>query len=136
MTRINVIEPALLADQHLIAEYRELPRVFAIARPLRPCERGAYVMGTGHVRFFFERTGWLSRRQVQIIAECLNRGIAVQHVKAPTPISGLDGDWHPTADDLRTNLDRLIAKVADKPGWYRFRGEIVADDFYTRHLKR
>ena len=27
MTRINVIPPAELSDQHLIAEYRELPRV-------------------------------------------------------------------------------------------------------------
>lgn len=41
MTRINVIEPSRLSDQHLGAEYRELPRVFglvrdAIARGERP----------------------------------------------------------------------------------------------------
>ena len=30
MTRINTIDPANLTDQHLMAEARELPRVFAL----------------------------------------------------------------------------------------------------------
>lgn len=28
MTRVNVVDPSLLSDKHLGAEYRELPRVF------------------------------------------------------------------------------------------------------------
>gem|GEM_PF-2001583 len=28
MTRINLVSPSVLADQHLIAEWRELPRIF------------------------------------------------------------------------------------------------------------
>ena len=32
MTRINVVPPRLLLDEHLLAEYRELPRVFALAK--------------------------------------------------------------------------------------------------------
>lgn len=31
MTRINLIPPAQLSDQHLLAEYRELPRIFTMA---------------------------------------------------------------------------------------------------------
>lgn len=34
MTRINVIPVQLLSDQHLGAEYRELPRVFGAVRYL------------------------------------------------------------------------------------------------------
>ena len=32
MTRINLINPEKLTDQHLLAEYRELPRIFWILR--------------------------------------------------------------------------------------------------------
>lgn len=32
MTRINLLPPAQLADQHLIAEYRELPRIFTLVK--------------------------------------------------------------------------------------------------------
>ncbi|ENT03393.1 hypothetical protein C038_02848 [Brucella sp. 63/311] len=32
MTRINCIPPAELTGPHLVAEYRELPRVFALVR--------------------------------------------------------------------------------------------------------
>jgi hypothetical protein len=32
MTRINCIDPALLSDKHLGAEYRELPRIFNLVR--------------------------------------------------------------------------------------------------------
>ena len=30
MTRINTMPPEHLTDQHLFAEYRELPRIFAL----------------------------------------------------------------------------------------------------------
>ena len=135
MTRINCIHPSWLADQHLIAEYKELPRVFTLARLLRPQERGPYKMGTGHVRFFYERTGWLSRRQEALIEECLGRGFNIQYTTAPDPLPGLDGDWDPTTDDAQTNLIRLAEKVEQKPGWYKHRGVIVSDNFYSRHLR-
>jgi deoxyribonuclease (pyrimidine dimer) len=32
MTRINVVPPRELTRQHLIAEYRELPRVFGLVK--------------------------------------------------------------------------------------------------------
>ena len=32
MTRINCIAPALLNNKHLLAEYRELPRVFGLVK--------------------------------------------------------------------------------------------------------
>lgn len=31
MTRINVVDPRDLTDEHLFAEWRELPRVFTLA---------------------------------------------------------------------------------------------------------
>ena len=131
MTRITTIPPERLTDQHLIAEYRELPRVFALARPLAPRERAdRYTLGAGHVRFFFERTGFLSKRQAAIIAECIDRGFAIAHRTAPEPVAGLDADWTPDAAAHAVNLDRLREKLEARPGFYRHRGQVVGADFY------
>jgi len=32
MTRVNLVDPSLLTDQHLRAEWHELPRVFTLAK--------------------------------------------------------------------------------------------------------
>ena len=132
MTRINVIEPASLADQHLIAEYRELPRVFALARPLTLRERvPAYRLGAGHVKFFYDLTGWLASRQVALIAECQRRGFSVQHTSPPAPVPGLDGDWLPPPEAVALNLARLRDKLLLRPGFYRYCGKVVGQDFYA-----
>ena len=130
MTRINVIHPSYLTDQHLIAEYRELPRVFALARPITP-EPTEYTLGPGHVRFFYTRTRYLARRQAELIYECLLRGFNIQHTTAPDPVPGCDGDWTPTVEAARINIARLDDKVKQRPAWYTWRGKIVPDNWYT-----
>ena len=133
MTRINVIPPEKLTDQHLIAEYRELPRVFALARHLAPREVvPTYRLGSGHVKFFYPLTGWLARRQASLIVECQRRGFAVQHTTPPVPLEGLDGDWIPTSEARTANIERLRAKLRAKPGFYRFHGEPVDQSFYDQ----
>lgn len=129
MTRINVIPPAALTDQHLIAEYRELPRVFALARPA-PDAPPAYTLGAGHVRFFYGRTGYLSRRQADIIAECQSRGFNVAHTTPPAPLANLNADWTPDAAAIGVNLGRLRDKLASAKRPYTHRGQPVAGDFY------
>jgi deoxyribonuclease (pyrimidine dimer) len=133
MTRINVIPPEDLTDQHLIAEYRELPRVFALARHLAPREVvPTYRLGSGHVKFFYPLTGWLAARQAAIIAECFDRQFEIQHTSPPDPVPGLDGDWTPTPEARAENIARLRAKLHARPGFYRFRGELVGPDFYDQ----
>ena len=125
MTRINCIDPVDLLDQHLLAEYRELPRVFKLARKLDPSEVVAtYRLGTGHVKFFYDKTAWLARRQAALIAECRLRGFDVKHTAAPDPIPGLDGDWAPDAAAIDANLERLQAKVDARPKFYRYCGVV------------
>lgn len=131
MTRINVVRPGDLADQHLIAEYRELPRVFALAEAallkrgaarVRASSPPAYTLGEGHVCFFYPRTGYLARRQAEIIAECVRRGFAPKHRTPPTPVPGLDDDWTPTAEALAMNRARIAERIAARPDFYRFTG--------------
>ena len=125
MTRINTEAPGDLLDQHLLAEYRELPRVFTLAeRWLEAGKPGklppTYRLGTGHVRYFYDKTKWLARRQQALVAECLRRGFAIQHIDTPVPVPGLDGDWTPRPEDRLANLARLSEKYLARPDFYRY----------------
>ena len=116
MTRINLVDPALLSDKHLGAEYRELPRVFALVRAA--AERGEkpgdgsperFTLGTGHVRFFYPRLGFLVQRHALLVQECARRGRKVSY-PAP-PLAGIPGEWfggyEPTDADMRLSLNRI-----------------------------
>ena len=73
MTRINsAINPKTLTDQHLIAELRELPRIFtAVEKRIKnnilfndiPKR---FRLGTGHVKFFYNKTNFLLDRHKQL----------------------------------------------------------------------
>lgn len=117
MTRINVIDPRLLSDKHLGAEYRELPRVFglvraAIARGLTPTQIQSpqiYTMGPGHVLFFYTRLLWVENRYYRLVEECKARGRTVEYPDPPShgiPVEWF-GDWKPTPAAIITNTDRI-----------------------------
>lgn len=135
MTRINTIPPAALTDQHILAEYRELPRIFALVAAAIRANKSLegpvrYTMGAGHVRFFYTRTDYLSARQTALIAELLSRGCNLTHREAPVPITF--SGWAPDAADIEVNLARLRErlKAAPRPGYYTHRGVPVGPDFY------
>lgn len=115
MTRINCIDPELLSDKHLIAEYRELPRIFNLIRKAQ--ERNdtktlsTYRLGEGHVRFFYDKALYLQRRQQSLIDECLNRKFNIQYTDTSSLLDGIDpsrlNDWIPTAGDITINISRI-----------------------------
>lgn len=120
MTRINVIPPSRLSSKHLVAEYRELPRVFglvlkAIERGEKPNLVGQYSMGKGHVRFFFPRLQWLLTRYDNLVVEMKRRGYRPRYAQ-PARIDDIPrewwGDWKPTAVDIETNMVRLRERDA------------------------
>ena len=71
MTRINLIEPNKLTNQHLVAEYREIFMVgSSLQRSLKspswektkntlPTE---FTLNGGHVKFFYNKGKYLSKR--------------------------------------------------------------------------
>ena len=87
MTRINVIEPFLLSDKHLGAEYRELPRIFGAVRTLSsknvlPSSMeipSTYRLGKSHVTFFYDKLSYLTKRYLALCHECRLRGRAVNY---------------------------------------------------------
>jgi deoxyribonuclease (pyrimidine dimer) len=83
MTRINVVPVETLSRQHLIAEYREITRLpgnlrASLSRKSKPFSMSEipseYVLGTGHVKFFFDKMQYLEQRFQQLTSEMLRRG--------------------------------------------------------------
>lgn len=135
MTRINTIPPERLTDQHLLAEYRELPRVLPLAAaavkrgiilgPLR------YTLGKGHVTFFYSRTDYLVRRHAAIVTELLSRGYNLSRREPLVAVVGCgESKWTPTKRDEQVNLDRLRERLRSKQNFYTFYGTPVPPDFY------
>lgn len=121
MTRINCVPPSELTDKHLGAEYRELPRVFTLA--YNSYSRGdaansfpnEYVLGVGHVKFFYTKLHYLRRRYSELVAECIKRGRHVSFLEIPElpPMSvSWWQDWEPTEEALKLNR----ARIADRLG--------------------
>lgn len=85
MTRINLgIHPEELCDQHLLAEYRELPRI--VSAVMKRIDNGKgfddipeqFTLGKGHVKYFYNKGSYLVARQDAIIKELLRRGFNIQ----------------------------------------------------------
>lgn len=121
MTRINLLHPKFLCDQHLLAEHRELTRIpnsilsgkYSLEGKHIPT---SYVLGTGHVTFFFNKIDFLFERYLQLHQECLNRNFAVTW-KFPTLLSFKDSDniqYTVTKQDRSLNKARLIERTPRK----------------------
>lgn len=126
MTRINVVPPAELVNKHLMAEYRELPRIFTdvrkrIAKGQQPADiqrPDRYKLGAGHCLFFVTRCGWLLERYQQLCGELLERGynlnlelfndICDAAELLPTQWRGA---YQPDADAMQINRQRIKERL-------------------------
>ena len=114
MTRINVgILPKELSDKHLIAEHREIKRIPNCISKGRYNMDGIpdrFKLGTGHVKFFYDKLSYLKDRYVSLYDECTRRGFNVQnYIKAWDSIpKELMGDYKPTDNDRKLIQQRII----------------------------
>lgn len=138
MTRINTIPPSQLTDQHLFAEFREITRVSSLARHLSVNERVEnYTMGTGHVKFFYNKGLYLAKRLVQLQNELtLRANVAYTPKEYKQHDNHLNNDWEPNYAAHMTNLLRLDAKLRDRPTFYRYYGKPVQTNFYLNYLSK
>ncbi|MDD0824465.1 pyrimidine dimer DNA glycosylase/endonuclease V [Mannheimia sp. AT1] len=120
MTRINLVPPAELCDQHLLAEHRELTRIPNAVAKGKFSLKGQpedYKLGEGHVRFFFNKLTFLKKRYDLLHEECLARGFNVQYFwteSLPTePLLWLD--YEPTETALKANRERIAIRMPAKP---------------------
>ena len=117
MTRINCIDPALLNNKHLLAEYRELPRVFGLVKkaikngysPKNFEQFNSYKIGTGHVKFFYTRLAWLEERFSSLVNELKKRGYHIKYEALNTDGITLEwfGSWTPDIIAKEINNQRI-----------------------------
>lgn len=133
MTRINVIDPNDLTDQHLMAEYRELPMIMGSLRRSLKSKKGLpkippkYTLNAGHVTFFYNKGKFLYNRYQLLIEHLQKRGYQLDpERKADFSVfheNGLYYDWEPDDHARRINLERITERIAAKPHWYRWYGK-------------
>lgn len=123
MTRINVVPPQELTDLHLLAEYRELPRVFGLAhaayqrgeQPDDPRNPREYTLGPGHVRFFYPRLRYLRDRFHALVAEMISRGFRPAYTDVPVHYVLMPPAWvqnyEPTELALNINRARIEERL-------------------------
>lgn len=113
MTRVNCgIPPAELNDKHLVAEHREIKRIPNQISKGRYDMKGQpkeFTLGTGHVKFFYDKLLYLKNRYEQIYQECKNRGFNVTYFGDAwndVPKEFMN-DYKPTSRDQKLIRDRI-----------------------------
>ena len=131
MTRINIISPSELTDQHLIAEYMEIFMVGCSLNRTLNSKVGyqeskvpkRYTLNKGHVYFFYNKGAYLHRRYHELIDEMLRRGFQPDKLRVfPTKVfveNGWYNDWTPTIEDQKVIRERIAFRISQKPNWYR-----------------
>ena len=140
MTRINLIEPTELADQHLFAEWREIKMVPAsLKRSLRsksiqqvlksiPKE---FTLNKGHVTFFYDKMQYLSERYDLLSEELRQRGYRkeLEWNTFSEYCGGIPSDFYtnytPTPNALDIIRNRIRERIRLKPKWYKYYSKAI-----------
>lgn len=131
MTRINTISPSELHTVHLIAEYRELPRVFDLVikaeqRGFTPSTYGIpkeFTLGAGHMKFFADKLLWLYDRFEKLVEELRHRNINIAYTtlngKSMPCGQGWWEWWEPTDESKMLIRERIAERIAANPRKYK-----------------
>ena len=117
MTRINCGIPVKeLSDKHLMAEHREIKRIPNCIRKGRynmDNQPKEFTLGTGHVKFFYDKLGYLKKRYINIYNECIRRDKNVTDFSEAW--DGIDpkfmGDYSPTDRDRAIIRERIKERL-------------------------
>ena len=137
MTRINLVPPEELSDQHLVAEYRE---IFMVGSSLQRSLRSPnwektkksipkqFTLNKGHVKFFYDKGKYLSERYDELIKEMKRRQMSPDPLcifkKEQWP-DELFNSWKPNDYDLKVIRKRITTKINLKPDWYKWNGKNI-----------
>ncbi len=125
MTRINLIDPQYLTDKHLMAEYRELPRIFTAVLKAQDAGKKPsnydipkqYKLGKGHVTFFYNKCMWLSNRYELLYKELCKRGFEIDSDlfhSVRSNVMSIGHEWSvyykPTPEEVYINMYRISVR--------------------------
>lgn len=124
MTRINLVPPKELSDQHLIAEYHELPRV--IKQPISILDAPyQYTLGKGHMKWAKLYSAFTMRRYYELYNEMVYRGFKPRyHWQQLYTLWCNEGEdinfYYPSKQDIEVSRKRLVEKYLLKPDFYKW----------------
>ncbi len=117
MTRINVVPVEELNVKMLVSEYREITRLpnnlkKSLSRKNFSTKEipPEYVLGTGHVKFFYDKMLFLQKRFEALVAEMLRRGYNPTYRDSSIFIplnKAYYNDYTPTAHAMHINRLRI-----------------------------
>jgi hypothetical protein len=117
MTRINCgIPPAELVDKHLMAEHREIKRVpncISKGKYNLEGQPKEFTLGTGHVKFFYDKLLYLKKRYEELYQECVKRGFRVTYYGSAweNVPKELMNDYKPTERDKKLIRERISERL-------------------------
>lgn len=134
--RLNCgVNPTLLLDQHLVAEYRELLIPYGQMLHLKFKESklkvSKFTLGTGHIIFWRDKQLFLQKRFYSLKEEMVNRGFEpkMQYwdlIECPKQYLN---DWETEWWCTQLIRQRIWESFQKKPEWYRYKGEKVTEDY-------
>ena len=125
MTRVNVIPPKDLTREHLIAEYREITRLpknltKSLSRKTKEFSMDEippdYVLGKGHVKFFYDKMLFLQKRFESLVLEMKSRGYNPNYTDSTIFIpedKKFYNDYTPTENAIILNNERIKERLND-----------------------
>lgn len=104
---------------HLKGEYKEITRVFGLARKAQfEILRGKrkipneFLLGEGHVTFFYNKLKFIADRYEQLTAEMKRRGYNPNPISRENLLEGIDIRLHmgynPTIEALEVSKERIL----------------------------
>lgn len=144
MTRINIIPPIELTDQHLVAEIREINQLCAHFEKSLKSKKGIngipdkFTLNTGHVKFFYNRRQFLKNRFESLVKEGKNRGFNIQTTFNDTwsknnVVDIFNKDYTPDITAYTIIRERIKEKLLMRKHWYRYYGKPITDEFITNY---
>ena len=140
--RANVgINPKVLTDRHLVAEYRELMIPFGInnKRGIAKVIPNEFTLNTGHINFFRNKLTYLQKRWIALRKEMIDRGYKPNFNSIPyskTLPKNMFNDWKPSNKDMELIKERIIEKIVAKPELYKINKQNINVSNYIDKLKK
>ena len=133
MTRINLVDPSELTDQHLLAEYREIRLLSSNLQRTLNSKKGfqekkvpqRFTLNSGHCYFFYNKGKYIHKRYIALQQELKRRKFEA-NLEFPLEKwpQELYNDWVPTERDKNIVRERIELRISQRPNWYRYYGEL------------
>lgn len=136
MTRINTIPVQELCDSHVLAEIREITRIPNTIKSGRAIIKDipkSFTLGKGHVKFFYNKVGYIERRYNELVIECRNREFEVEDkLTSFQNISNhLINDWNPTPESISLIKNRILERLEGMK-YIKYYGKEVGIEFFKQ----